>query len=142
MNGFVAGLTAAAAGFLAYLLISRKTHIRQSASDFSLFVTRPGSDGFCSGNVRKFRMRGRSFKWERRGEGCEPAPGSRFEIRLKGSHEPHPLVPAIPSGTNVITASVAPGIPPGSVYRYGLHQVLADGSSRQLEDPELEIGHI
>jgi hypothetical protein len=103
------------------------------------FVTRRGTDGFCAGLVLD-RMKARNFRWVRVGGGCTPAPGSRFEIRIK--HVASPLIPEIPSGIDEIIAGVRAGEPPGGVYQYSLWQVLADGRERELHDPELEIGHI
>jgi hypothetical protein len=145
MNAVTVALGIVTAGVVGFLL-ARKPRSHPSlqprgVSDSSLFRTLPGSGGFCRGEVLKKRMKGRAFHWKRVG-GCHPAPGSRFEIRLKDQSLSSPLIPSVPSGVDDIRADVKPDEPAGRVYRYSLFQVLADSSERELEDPELEIGHI
>ena len=145
MNAVTVALGIVAAGVIGYL-VTKKTRSHPTlqpggARDASLFRTLPGTGGFCQGEVLKKRMKGRGFHWKRVG-GCNPAPGSRFEIRLKDQSLSSPLIPAVPSGVDNISADVKPGEPAGNVYAYSLFQVLADNSERELEDPELEIGHI
>ena len=110
------------------------------ASNSSWFRTSVGTDGFSRARILKPRMIGRSFQWKRMGDA--PAAGSRFEIRLKDRAIDSPLIPAIPAGTDEIRAGVRRDEKPGTVYEYGLYQVLADGRERCLHDPELEIGQI
>jgi LPXTG-motif cell wall-anchored protein len=144
MNGALTALGIVAAGVIGFLLGRKRKHphIRTGgASDASLFRTLRGTDGFCTGEVLKKRMKGRRFHWKRVG-GCQPEAGSRFEIRLKDPTMPNPLIPSVPFGVDDIWADVDPDEPEGTVYPYGLFQVLADGRERELEDPELEIGHI
>lgn len=145
MNGVIGILGLIAAGVVGFLL-GKKSGQRPSlggggGGNSSLFRTLQGTDGFCKGEVLKKRMKGRSFHWHRVG-GCRPDPGSRFEIRLKHHTHPSPLIPPVPSGVDHIRAEVNHSEPDGRVYEYGLWQVLADGRERELEDPELEIGHI
>jgi hypothetical protein len=111
-----------------------------SASNATLFRTSPGLDAFSNARILKKRMKGRSFRWTR--VGPPPAAGSRFEIRLKDAALRSPLIPAIPAGVENIRADVHREEKPGTVYEYGLYQVLANGDERCLHDPELEIGQI
>ena len=141
MNAVLGALGVFVAGLIGFL-IGKKSSMelpRSGGPNEARFVTRPGTGGFCAGLVLD-RPKARRFRWIRVGGGCTPAPGSRFEIRIK--HEASPLVPDIPSGVDEIVAGVKPGIPTGKVYEYSLWQVLADGRERELHDPELEIGHI
>jgi hypothetical protein len=145
MNGVFAALGLIVGGVIGFLLgqKSRQHPALQpgGVSDSSLFRTVAGTGGFCEGKVVKRRMKGRSFRWIRVG-GCSPAPGSRFEIRLKNAAIASPLIPAVPFGVDDIWADVHGSEPPGTVYEYSLYQVLANGSERELDDPELEIGQI
>ncbi|HXG89825.1 MAG TPA: hypothetical protein VNJ02_15960 [Vicinamibacterales bacterium] len=135
-----------AAGFFGFVLGRRKDDPSAAdVADASFFLTTPGSgnDDFCAGKILKKRLKGRVFHWARKGMGCEPASGSRFEIRLKPTvpPRPNPLIPPVPSGVNHILADVQPWASAGVVYYYSLYQVLADGTEKQLHDPELEIGN-
>jgi hypothetical protein len=145
MNGLFAALGVIAGGVIGFLLGKKSgTHpslLGGGVSDSSLFRTVAGTGGFCEGRVVKYRMTGRHFEWKRVG-GCSPAPGSRFEIRLKNSAIASPLIPATPAGVDLIRAGVRDSERPGTVYEYSLYQVLANGSERELDDPELEIGQI
>lgn len=145
MNGVLVALGVIVAGVIGFLLAKKSGQhpslVGGGVSDSSLFRTVGGSGGFCDGKVVKERMKGRRFEWVRVG-GCVPAPGSRFEIRLKNTAIESPLVPAVPSGVDRINAGVRSSEPAGTVYKYSLYQVLANGSERELDDPELEIGQI
>lgn len=127
---------AGVAGYASGNYIARQS--RLAGTDSSLFVTTPGDDGFCRGRVKKTRMRGRAFLWQRQGMGCRPSAGDRFEIRVKSGQAL--LEPPVPSGVDRIYAEVRPDVAPGTVVAYGLWMVKADGAARELEDPELEIG--
>ena len=104
--------------------------------DGSFIISTPGSDGFCNARVAR-PMKGRAFVWVRRGA-CEPPAGSYFELRPKSGNT-SPLDPERPRGVHIIVAS-APSAAEGSKYYYELWQVLANGTERMLEDPEIEIG--
>jgi hypothetical protein len=107
-------------------------------ADATNFQTNRGDDGFVVAEILKKRMKGRTFNWNR--VGVRPEPGSHFEIRAKSGASI--LVPPTPRGVDDISAAVESGVRTGTIYRYSLWQVLADGRERELEDPELEVGEI
>lgn len=107
----------------------------KSRADDSLFQCDPGTGGFVDARVRKERMKGNTFHWRR--VGVAPASGSHFEIRPKGGSSV--LVPEVPRGTDDIFADANGTVVVGTIYRYSLWQVLADGTEKELHDPELEI---
>lgn len=124
------------AGFISGRYRSRPAPL--VGTDSTLFVTTPGDDGFCRGSVKKSRMRGRAFLWQRQGMGCRPASGDRFEIRVKDGRVL--LDPPVPSGVDRIYAEARSDVAPGTVIAYSLWMIKADGRAQELEDPELEIG--
>jgi hypothetical protein len=139
MNDTIAILGIVAAALVGFLLGKKAGGDRDRAgnADATFFQTTPGSGGFVQGRVLN-RMKGRTFHWNR--VGTKPAAGSRFEIRAKSGTLP--LVPPIPSGTDSIFADANDSAVPGTVYKYSLWQVLANGSEKELHDPELEIGQV
>jgi hypothetical protein len=108
-------------------------------ADATFFTTTYGTGNFCRGEVHKQRMKGRTFHWMQHGP-CKPA-GAHFEIRPKPG-QTSPLNPGIPKGVEHMWADVPASVPAGTIYRYSLWQVLANGQEQELDDPELEIGQV